>query len=158
MSKPIVEVEAIAAPAVNSTSHATAIATPAASETAKSTETAKPAESTETAETVETAETAETAEAVETPANDDQQTTEHDDVAKNESAATEKSKSDETAENGKQKTPSAGKMLKTKAQINKDDVNANRKFDPSVLPETDDPVKIRTQVRSPMILFKRETC
>ena len=37
-------------------------------------------------------------------------------------------------------------MLKTTAQINRENLKANKKFDPSVLEITDDPVKIRTQV------------
>jgi len=37
-------------------------------------------------------------------------------------------------------------MLKTTAQINRENIKANRKFDPSTLEITDDPVKIRTQV------------
>ncbi|KAK4193852.1 La protein [Podospora australis] len=38
------------------------------------------------------------------------------------------------------------KLLKTTAKINHEDHRKNRKYDPSVLPETDDPDKIRAQV------------
>lgn len=44
--------------------------------------------------------------------------------------------------------PTSG-MLKTKGQINYKDIKANNKFDASVLPETDDPAKIRAQVPIP---------
>ncbi|KAK3323448.1 hypothetical protein B0T19DRAFT_442950 [Cercophora scortea] len=37
-------------------------------------------------------------------------------------------------------------LLKTTATINREDYKKNRKYDPSVLPETDDPTKIRAQV------------
>ncbi|KAK3688563.1 La domain-containing protein [Podospora appendiculata] len=51
----------------------------------------------------------------------------------------------ETAQNGgdaEKKAP----LLKTTATINREDYKKNRKYDASVLPETDDPTKIRAQV------------
>lgn len=50
----------------------------------------------------------------------------------------------EKAQNGE--ATGLAPMLKTTAQINRDNLKANRKFDPSTLEVTDDPVKIRTQV------------
>lgn len=52
----------------------------------------------------------------------------------------EKSGNDEQAK-------SSGTMLKTKARIDPKNFAVNRKFDPSVLPDTDDPNLIRNQVR-----------
>lgn len=117
MGEPMVKVEASPAAVVDDNNAATATAT--------ATEAVKPAEAT---------------------VNDDQQTAENDDAAKNESTTTEQSEKGETAEHGEQKNMSATKMLKTTAQVNEENPNANLKFDPSVMPETDDPVKIRAQV------------
>lgn len=56
-------------------------------------------------------------------------------------------KVEETAADKTEESAAPKTMLRTTAQINKKDYAANRKFDPSVLPETDDPELIRHQVR-----------
>ncbi|KAK1766845.1 La protein [Phialemonium atrogriseum] len=54
---------------------------------------------------------------------------------------------DDKAKDGKtDEAKVSGDMLKTKARIDHKNRSSNRKFDPSVLPETDDPDKIRNQV------------
>jgi lupus La protein len=50
------------------------------------------------------------------------------------------------ADDADEKTKSSGGMLKTKARVDHKNSAANSKYDPSVLPDTDDPEKIRNQV------------
>lgn len=68
---------------------------------------------------------------------------------KDEPAAQDESAKDEKpAETEPQKGQSSS-MLKTKGQIDYDNLRNNRKFDPSVREVTDDPVAIRKQVNHP---------
>lgn len=66
------------------------------------------------------------------------------------SEVAEKVEGETNAANGDNtdETKPAGDMLKTKNRIDHKNRSSNRKFDPSVLPETDDPEKIRNQVYS----------
>jgi lupus La protein len=78
----------------------------------------------------------------------------------NKNGATSNSKEvkseDKEEKKPKQRTYENG-MLKTSARI-QDDRKSQSKYDASVLPETDDPSKIRAQVRSNKILAAHSTC
>jgi lupus La protein len=78
----------------------------------------------------------------------------------NKNGATSSSKEvkseDKEEKKPKQRTYENG-MLKTSARI-QDDRKSQSKYDASVLPETDDPSKIRAQVRSNKILAAHSTC
>lgn len=64
---------------------------------------------------------------------------------KKDDAAAEQS-TEETQEPQAAKADDKTKLLKTTGTIDRTDHRKNRKYDPSILPETDDPVKIRAQV------------
>ena len=86
--------------------------------------------------------------AAEKPAKDDgaEVTTDH---VVEKGASEANSANDDKAKDGKiDEAKPSGDMLKTKARIDHKNRSSNRKFDPSVLPETDDPDKIRNQVLS----------
>ncbi len=55
---------------------------------------------------------------------------------------------DVAAKDGDGKTDKPAGVLKTTAKIDPKNHSANRKYDPSVLPESDDPQIIRNQVRA----------
>ncbi|GAB1318913.1 RNA-binding La domain protein [Madurella fahalii] len=65
-------------------------------------------------------------------------------ASRDQNGADKKTDAASKGQNGADQT--AGGMLKTRGQIDRQDFKKNRKYDPSTQPVTDDPVKIRNQV------------
>lgn len=123
------------------------------------------AEMNEATENIEAPATAESKETEETKPAVETKETEEVKEAEETKSAEETKETEETKEAGEPEKKNGANILKTTAKIDRENLQSNRKFDPSVRQVTDDPEEIRKQVEFyfgdwnfPQDKFMWETC